>query len=45
MGGHARRTERTKCNRDLSRFGFLIGEPSNKPLKLTVGRLRRPPAA
>ena len=44
MGGHAGRTEHTKCNRDLSWFGFLVGEPSNKPLKLSVGR-GRPPAA
>jgi hypothetical protein len=35
MDGHARRTEPTKCNRDLSLFGFLVGEPSNKPLQLS----------
>ena len=44
MGGHAGRTEHTKFNRDLSWFGFLVGEPSNKPLKRMVGR-RRPPTA
>jgi hypothetical protein len=45
MGGHTGCTEHTKRNRGLWRFGFAVGEPSNKPLKLTVGRLRRPPAA
>ena len=44
MGGHTGRTEPTNCNRGLLWLGFLVGEPSNKPLKLTVGRLRRPPA-
>ena len=45
MGGHTGLTEPTYSDRGLSWFGFLVGEPSNKPLKLTVGRLRRPPAA
>jgi hypothetical protein len=44
MGGHTGRTEHTNGNRGCSWFGFLVEEPSNKPLKLTVGR-RRPPAA
>jgi hypothetical protein len=40
MGGHTGRTEDTNGNHDLSWFGFLVGEPSNKPLKLTIGRGR-----
>jgi len=44
MGGHTWRTERTNCNRGLLWFVFLVGEPSNKPLKRMVGR-RRPPTA
>ena len=44
MGGHTGRTEPTNCNRGLLWLGFLVQEPSNKPLKLTVGR-GRPPAA
>jgi hypothetical protein len=45
MGGHTSRTEHTVDDRGLSSGVFSIDEPSNKPLKLTVGRLRRPPAA
>jgi hypothetical protein len=44
MGGHAGRTEHTNGNRGFSWFGFLIEEPSNKPLKRMVGR-GRPPTA
>jgi hypothetical protein len=44
MGGHTGRTEHANSNCGLSWFGFLVGEPSNKPLKLSVGR-GRPPAA
>jgi hypothetical protein len=44
MGGHTGRTEHTNSNRGLRWFGFLVGEPSNKPLKRMVGR-GRPPTA
>jgi hypothetical protein len=44
MDGGARFTEDTVDDRGFSAGGFLIDEPSNKPLKLSIGR-RRPPAA
>jgi hypothetical protein len=44
MDGGAGCTEDTVDDRGFSSGGFSIDEPSNKPLKLTVGR-RRPPAA
>ena len=37
MGGHTGRTELSNRNRGMSWFGFLFGEPSNKPLQRTVG--------
>ena len=40
MGGHTWRTEHTNGNRGCSWFGFLVEEPSNKPLKLSIGRGR-----
>jgi hypothetical protein len=30
MRGYTGRTEHTKRNRDLSWFGFLVGEPPNQ---------------
>jgi hypothetical protein len=33
MGGHFGRTEHTNGNHGCSWFGFLVEEPSNKPLK------------
>jgi len=35
MDGDASFTEDTVDDRDFSSGGFLIGEPSNKPLKLS----------
>jgi len=40
MGGHTGRTEHTNGNRDCSWFGCLVDEPSNMPLKLSIGRGR-----
>jgi len=40
MDGGARFTEDTVDDRGFSSRGFLIDEPSNKPLKLTIGRGR-----
>jgi hypothetical protein len=39
MGGHRTHGTHERQSR-LSWFGFLVGEPSNKPLKLTIGRGR-----
>jgi hypothetical protein len=44
MGGYTGRTEDTVDDRGFSSGGFLIDEPSNKPLKRMVGR-GRPPTA
>jgi hypothetical protein len=35
MDGHTGRTEHTSDDCGLSSFGFLVGGPSNKPLKLS----------
>jgi len=42
MDGHPGRTEHTNGNRGLWLFGFMVGEPSNKPL--TDGRSPAAPA-